>query len=320
MALINSNEDRIIDYEHDFLLGLSEKVFVAYDEDYGYKLISMDGKTIALFSEFSTVNNNYTTVKSDFFDAEDCIKSFMNSVESLYGLFGLTLKDCANKKGVYISTDDINGDHWIPEQFLVQSEYGKIYYSLGFERILDCYEVLDDFYYSEICDFSDKPCGGIIASLQFNTETLSHYEQIEEQLEKVLFSLGYSEAGTSEQGDQMYSRSGIDIVKILVNAHELYVKVYNEYLSLTQNSASSSPEFHQQSNNDVSQFVVIDGSQLRLRVAPSTSSDTFKWPDGTNRHPNVGDKFRYLGELGDFYKIDFNGNELWVSKQFTHLE
>jgi hypothetical protein len=67
-------------------------------------------------------------------------------------------------------------------------------------------------------------------------------------------------------------------------------------------------------------FVVIDGSQLRLRLGPSTSSDTFKWPDGTNRHPNVGDKFRYLGEEGDFYKIDFNGNEVWVSKQYTHLE
>lgn len=76
----------------------------------------------------------------------------------------------------------------------------------------------------------------------------------------------------------------------------------------------------QQSNSGVSRFVVIDGSQLRLRLSPSTSSDTFKWPDGTNRHPNVGDKFRYLGESGDFYKIDFNGNELWVSKQHSHIE
>lgn len=85
-------------------------------------------------------------------------------------------------------------------------------------------------------------------------------------------------------------------------------------------NVSLSPEFHPQSNNSESRFVVIDGSQLRLRLGPSTSSDTFKWPDGTNRHPNVGDKFRYLGESGDFYKIDFNGNELWVSKQYSHLE
>ena len=66
--------------------------------------------------------------------------------------------------------------------------------------------------------------------------------------------------------------------------------------------------------------VVIDGAELRLRLGPSTGSDTFKWPDGTNRHPNKGDAYRYLDEFGDFYKIDFKGNEVWVSKQFSHLE
>lgn len=72
-------------------------------------------------------------------------------------------------------------------------------------------------------------------------------------------------------------------------------------------------------DNGWGQYVVIDGSGLRLRLGPSTNADTFKWPDGTNRHPKVGDKFLYLGESGDFYKIDFNGNELWVSKQYTHI-
>ncbi len=67
-------------------------------------------------------------------------------------------------------------------------------------------------------------------------------------------------------------------------------------------------------------YVVIDGSELRLRLEPSTSADTFKWPDGTNRHPKVGEHFLYLGEEGDFYLIDFHGHALWVSKKFTHLE
>ena len=67
-------------------------------------------------------------------------------------------------------------------------------------------------------------------------------------------------------------------------------------------------------------YVVIDGSELRLRLEPSTSADTFKWPDGTNRHPKVGERFYYLGEEGDFYLISFYGNALWVSKKYTHLE
>lgn len=88
----------------------------------------------------------------------------------------------------------------------------------------------------------------------------------------------------------------------------------------TENIQDEPYETYQQNNSNKSRFVVIDGSELRLRFGPSTSYDTFKWPDGTNRHPNVGDRFKYLGESGDFFKIDFNGNELWVSKQFSHIE
>ena len=73
-------------------------------------------------------------------------------------------------------------------------------------------------------------------------------------------------------------------------------------------------------NGDSEFYVVIDGSELRLRLEPSTSADTFKWPDGTNRHPKVGERYYYLGEEGDFYQISFHGNALWVSKKYTHLE
>ena len=67
-------------------------------------------------------------------------------------------------------------------------------------------------------------------------------------------------------------------------------------------------------------YVVIDGSELRLRLEPSTSADTFKWGDGSNRHPKVGERFMYIGETDDFYEINFHGNFVWVSKKFTHLE
>ena len=76
----------------------------------------------------------------------------------------------------------------------------------------------------------------------------------------------------------------------------------------------------QNSQNKIKNYVVIDGSELRLRLGPSTSADTFKWKDGTNRHPKVGEKFKYLGESGDFYQIDFHGHNLWVSKSYTHIE
>ena len=95
--------------------------------------------------------------------------------------------------------------------------------------------------------------------------------------------------------------------------------VSKEKSNPTLSSPSKSTSFPEKQNSS-SKTVVIDGSELRLRLGPSLNSNTFKWPDGTNRHPKVGEKFKYLGESGDFYKIDFNGNELWVSKQFTHIE
>lgn len=67
-------------------------------------------------------------------------------------------------------------------------------------------------------------------------------------------------------------------------------------------------------------FVVIDVSDLRLRLAPSLEAETLKLPDGTNKHPNKGDKFEYLGELTGFYKIRYNGETVWVSKDYTHVE
>ena len=69
-----------------------------------------------------------------------------------------------------------------------------------------------------------------------------------------------------------------------------------------------------------SQKVVIDGVNLRIRYAPSPDAETYKWADGTNRHPEKGERFPYLGEVGDFYKIDYKGLVLYVSKQHTHLE
>ena len=94
----------------------------------------------------------------------------------------------------------------------------------------------------------------------------------------------------------------------------------NGYDDRSSTSESPSHQYYDNNNNRSDNYVVIDGSELRLRLGPSTSADTFKWKDGTNRHPKVGEKFKYLGESGDFYQIDFNGHRLWVSKFYTHIE
>ena len=101
-------------------------------------------------------------------------------------------------------------------------------------------------------------------------------------------------------------------------------EVKDSYLKTIVVNKEVNPICHPQNNNPAENtkksYVVIDASQLRLRIGPSLNSDTYKWPDGTNRHPYIGERFLYLGESGDFYQIDFKGEKLWVSKQYTHVE
>jgi uncharacterized membrane protein YhaH (DUF805 family) len=67
-------------------------------------------------------------------------------------------------------------------------------------------------------------------------------------------------------------------------------------------------------------YVIIDVEDLRLRYAPSLNSEVLKEENGKNKHPQKGEKFKYLGASGDFYKIDYYGKELWVSQLYTHID
>ena len=102
----------------------------------------------------------------------------------------------------------------------------------------------------------------------------------------------------------------------------IFMAYYPEYEYSAERYLIPSEEWFEEGGYEEEEevYVVIDGSELRLRLEPSTSADTFKWGDGSNRHPKVGERFLYLGEDGDFYLIDFHGHALWVSKKFTHLE
>ena len=122
-------------------------------------------------------------------------------------------------------------------------------------------------------------------------------------------------------------KTGQLIIKSFNRSGE-YVGVFEGYLDDSQlysgtftNYKGGTISFHLSiKNNKQPICVVIDGTELRLRLEPSTSADTFKWGDGTNRHLKVGEKFKYLNESGDFYQIDFHGHRLWVSKLYTHVE
>lgn len=68
------------------------------------------------------------------------------------------------------------------------------------------------------------------------------------------------------------------------------------------------------------QMVVVDGVNVRLRHAPSTKGEIALNEEGQTMYPKKGSSFKYLGTYGSFYKIDYFGEELYISRDYSHLK
>lgn len=66
--------------------------------------------------------------------------------------------------------------------------------------------------------------------------------------------------------------------------------------------------------------VVVDGVHVRMRWSPSTSGEIVTNPNGTPIYPAKGTTFPYLGTSGNFYKINYKGNTVFISRDFCHIK
>lgn len=66
--------------------------------------------------------------------------------------------------------------------------------------------------------------------------------------------------------------------------------------------------------------VVVDGTNVRLRRTPSLKGEVAVNEEGQTMYPVKGATFKYLGTSGNFYKIDYYGEELYISRDYTHLK
>ena len=64
------------------------------------------------------------------------------------------------------------------------------------------------------------------------------------------------------------------------------------------------------------EFVTVKGERQQLRVGPNREKDPIYKPDGSNaKCPDDGAKLELLGESGGYYKVRFDGRELYINKQ-----
>lgn len=66
--------------------------------------------------------------------------------------------------------------------------------------------------------------------------------------------------------------------------------------------------------------VVIDGTGVRFRFAPSLSAGYLTWENGTTRSVSKGTRLTYTGETSDWYQVSYLGQTFYVSKEFSYLE
>lgn len=65
--------------------------------------------------------------------------------------------------------------------------------------------------------------------------------------------------------------------------------------------------------------VVVSGTHVRLRWGPSLNAAIYTNGYGTPIYPARGARLTYLGQTGNWFKVRYNGNVLYISKDYSYL-
>lgn len=252
LGLLNMKEERVIDFKYSslFFMPNSKNLYAERERDKYVYIIDRKNNEIAEYAELEAGNSlwyfnlldeysNYSSVKSDYFDVSDCVKSLLHpstdgvdrSIDELYNFAGLGPEDCAMVLGMDLTKDDIINDVWFPYKNLVTNDYGTISYGLGFSAgVVETY--YDEYDYWELhphYSYANHECDYIRVKLQMNSETMNHKDQIEKQIENVLVAQGYSKSTNSSKfGNPMYSNSKI-VLEVIFDYDNLVLKAYTNY-------------------------------------------------------------------------------------------
>lgn len=66
--------------------------------------------------------------------------------------------------------------------------------------------------------------------------------------------------------------------------------------------------------------VVVDGVHVRLRLRPSLNAGILTYGNGSPVYPRKGERLRFLGHAGDFYKVSYNGQVVFIHKAYSYLQ
>ena len=98
------------------------------------------------------------------------------------------------------------------------------------------------------------------------------------------------------------------------------VYISKEYAKLLKNQTTTTATTTTTPASTGTHWVKVTGTNVRLRTSPSLKGNIFTYSNGAPVYPAKGSLHKYLGSSGDFYKVEYNGYTLYISKQFSKLQ
>ena len=82
----------------------------------------------------------------------------------------------------------------------------------------------------------------------------------------------------------------------------------------------SDKKVEKKASDSKAKSVVVAGDNVRLRWEASLEGKIYSNSKGKAIYPSKGAKLTYLGEEGNFFKVKYKGNVLYISKDYSYLK
>lgn len=103
-----------------------------------------------------------------------------------------------------------------------------------------------------------------------------------------------------------------DFYYVQYAGYKVYISKQYSYLTGGNNTAAAPAQSGKY-------YVVVNGVNVRLRTGPSTNYPYFTWNDGSPCYLPKGSYLDYIGQAGDFYKCNYQGHTVYISKKFSYV-
>lgn len=131
-----------------------------------------------------------------------------------------------------------------------------------------------------------------------------------------------SETLTNASGENIHPKKGQKLECLAVSGDFYKVKYQGKVVYISRQFATPSgatkPAVTTPSATG-QRYLVVTGTDVRLRLQPSLQAKTLQ-RDGVNVHPRKGERIKYMGESGSFYKVNYQGNYVYIHKDYARFE